>query len=83
MQALINLGTAVLSALIVWGVITVFPESIEKVKKIAKTTDAGAVIIMWVAMAFIAFAAKDVIATGPMTQAIGGFFTSIFSGLVE
>lgn len=81
MQAVINLGTAILTALILFGVITIFPESVTKVKKMTNWGESSVVVAMWLVLAFAAFAAKDIIANGPMTQAVGNFVTSITAGL--
>lgn len=81
MEALINLAVSIVTFLVAWGVVSVFPESVEKIKKVTKASDAGVVVMMWVALAFAAFAAKDIIGNGPMTQAIGGVFTSIAESL--
>ncbi len=81
MQALINFGTALISAMIVFGVVTVFPESVNKVKKMTSWGDTSVVVAMWFVLALSAFAAKDIITSGPLTQGIGLLITNLVSSI--
>ncbi len=81
MDIFIALGLTTLNVLIIWGAVIFMPHSFDKLKKATGMGDNATIVVSWLVLMAISFLAKDVVTSGPLTQAVGGLLLKIISGI--